>query len=232
MNQGRNFAILSLITTLIINGLLLALVYYTAAEALFASGQYNLMMWGGLGLTLLLWLVNWLLGRRAIANTAEAVAITAKPTAHTTPSAVTRPPIPAPKPKPEAPTQRPEEAAVQLLSILQREGRLIDFLNEDLSQYQDDQIGAAVRTIQEGSKKALLAHVKLEPVYDQAEGTNITVGRGFDANTVRLVGNVVGDPPFQGVLRHRGWRVAKVDLPQQVSATGRTLVIAPAEVEV
>ncbi|MEZ4664306.1 MAG: DUF2760 domain-containing protein [Caldilineaceae bacterium] len=229
MNQGRTFAILSLITTLIINGLLLTLVFYTAAESLFASGQYNLMMWGGLGLTLLLWLVNWLLGRRAIASTA---AETAASLPATPPPTTARPAAATPKPKSEPPTQRPEEAAVQLLSILQREGRLIDFLNEDLSQYQDDQIGAAVRTIQEGSKKALLAHVKLEPVYDQAEGTNITVGRGFDANTVRLVGNVVGDPPFQGVLRHRGWRVAKVDLPQQVSATGRTLVIAPAEVEV
>ncbi|MCB0097163.1 MAG: DUF2760 domain-containing protein [Caldilineaceae bacterium] len=231
MNQGRNFAILSLITTLIINGLLLALVFYTAADALFANGQYDLMMWGGLGLTLLLWLVNWLVGRGAI-NSAAAEAAAVRATAPSVPAAAAKPAPPAPKPKPEPPAQRPEEVAVQLLSILQREGRLIDFLNEDLSQYQDDQIGAAVRTIQEGSKKALLAHVKLEPVYDQAEGTNITVGRGFDANTVRLVGNVVGDPPFQGVLRHRGWRVTKVDLPQQLATTNKTLVITPAEVEV
>lgn len=231
MNQGRNFAILSLITTLIINGLLLALVFYTAADALFANGQYDLMMWGGLGLTLLLWVVNWLVGRSAINSAAEAAA-TARATAPSVPPTASKPATPAPKPKPEPPAQRPEEVAVQLLSILQREGRLIDFLNEDLSQYQDDQIGAAVRTIQEGSKKALLAHVKLEPVYDQAEGTNITVGRGFDANTVRLVGNVVGDPPFQGVLRHRGWRVTKVDLPQQLATTNKTLVITPAEVEV
>src|SRR5207253_6846543 len=36
-------------------------------------------------------------------------------------------------------------AAVQLLAILQREGRLLDFLQEDVDGYADAQIGAAVR---------------------------------------------------------------------------------------
>jgi hypothetical protein len=121
-------------------------------------------------------------------------------------------------------------SAVQLLAILQREGRLLDFLQEDVDAYSDAQIGAAVRDIHRGCKKALAEHLPLEPVLREAENAQVRVDPGFDPSRIRLVGNVVGEPPFTGALRHHGWRVAKVTLPAPAKATDPS-VVAPAEVE-
>ncbi len=121
-------------------------------------------------------------------------------------------------------------AAVQLLAILQREGRLLDFLQEDVDAYSDAQIGAAVRDIHRGCKKALAEHMALEPVLREPENAQVRVDPGFDPSRIRLVGNVVGEPPFTGALRHHGWRIAKVTLPSPARGTDPT-VVAPAEVE-
>jgi hypothetical protein len=121
-------------------------------------------------------------------------------------------------------------AAVQLLAILQREGRLLDFLQEDVDAYSDAQIGAAVRDIHRGCKKALAEHMPVEPVLREAENAQVRVDPGFDPSRIRLVGNVVGEPPFMGALRHHGWRIAKVSLPSAPRGTDPT-VVAPAEVE-
>ncbi|HEX9102959.1 MAG TPA: DUF2760 domain-containing protein [Polyangia bacterium] len=121
-------------------------------------------------------------------------------------------------------------AAVQLLAILQREGRLLDFLQEDVDAYSDAQIGAAVRDIHRGCKKALAEHMPLEPVLREPENAQVRVDPGFDPSRIRLVGNVVGEPPFTGALRHHGWRIAKVTLPAPARGTDPT-VVAPAEVE-
>ena len=121
-------------------------------------------------------------------------------------------------------------AAVQLLAILQREGRLLDFLQEDVDTYSDAQIGAAVRDIHRGCKKALAEHMALEPVLREPENAQVRVDAGFDPSRIRLVGNVVGEPPFTGALRHHGWRIAKVTLPAPARGTDPS-VVAPAEVE-
>jgi len=125
------------------------------------------------------------------------------------------------------------EAALQVLALLQQQGRFIDFLEEDLGSYEDAQIGAAVRSIHEGCKKALHEHLELKPVFEQEEeGAQVTVKQGFDSSAIRLTGNVSGDPPFRGVLRHRGWRVVKADFPQPVSGRDKPVrILAPAEVE-
>ncbi|PIU30581.1 MAG: DUF2760 domain-containing protein [Syntrophobacteraceae bacterium CG07_land_8_20_14_0_80_61_8] len=130
------------------------------------------------------------------------------------------------------PTPADHTSAVQILGILQRQGRLLDFLQEDLGRYQDDQIGAAVRNIHQDCKAALVEHIKLAPVFAQEEGSQVTVAKGFDVASVRLTGEVSGEPPFRGILRHRGWRVERVELPQITSKAGEDEIIAPAEVEV
>jgi len=131
---------------------------------------------------------------------------------------------PLPPPKPD------NNAAVQLLAILQREGRLLDFLQEEVDGYSDAQIGAAVRDIHRGCKKALAEHMPLEPVLREKENAQVRVDVGFDPSRIRLVGNVVGEPPFTGALRHHGWRIAKVTLPTAPRGTDPS-VVAPAEVE-
>lgn len=120
---------------------------------------------------------------------------------------------------------------LHLLTVLQREGRLIDFFSEDLGQYDDAQIGAAVRSIQESSKKSLKKYLNPKPVIDKNEGEPVSVQPGFDPGSIKLTGNVTGEPPFKGVLRHKGWRAAKLELPT-LSATQDSSIIAPAEVEI
>jgi hypothetical protein len=124
----------------------------------------------------------------------------------------------------------PTESALQLLGLLQREGRLIDFLMEDMSGYSDAEIGAAARVVHEQCRKALRDHVKLERIRAEAEGTQVTVPAGFSASEIRLVGQLTGAAPFRGVLVHAGWRAPEVELPK-LSDGHDVRVIAPAEVE-
>lgn len=136
----------------------------------------------------------------------------------------------APAPAPPKLREVPTDSALQLLGLLQREGRLIDFLQEDLGAYPDAAIGATARVMHSSVRKALLAHVSLEPVRKESEGSRVQVPQGFSASEIRLIGNVVGEPPFQGTLSHAGWRATKIELPK-LSQGYDVHVIAPAEVE-
>lgn len=135
-------------------------------------------------------------------------------------------------PKPLETAEASPGPAVQILSILQRQGRMIDFLQENLDAYDDAQIGAAVRSIHQGCRSALADHIELVPIYEDPEGGDVTVPEGFDAGQVRLTGSVSGEPPFRGVLQHRGWRIRRIDLPKITKPIEKDWVIAPAEVEV
>ncbi len=123
-----------------------------------------------------------------------------------------------------------DSAALQLLGLMQREARFVDFIQEDVAPYTDAEIGAAARVVHEGCRKVLREHFTLSPVCSEAEGSRITLQAGFDAAAVRLTGNVVGRPPFTGTLSHRGWLVTQVKLPQLTDIQAAK-VIAQAEVE-
>jgi len=128
------------------------------------------------------------------------------------------------------PPPRPNPEPVRLLGVLQREARLLDFLMENLSAYDDQQIGASVRDIQAKSQGVIKKHLTLEPVLGQEEGARVTVPVGFDPSAIRLVGNVSGQPPFHGTLQHAGWRVKAVSLPAPSEGQDE-FVLMPAEVE-
>jgi hypothetical protein len=121
--------------------------------------------------------------------------------------------------------------ALTLLSVLQREARLVDFLKEDIAAYANEQIGAAVRDVHRDAARVLERLFALQPVMTQPEGASVEVPAGSDAARVRLVGNVSGNPPFRGTLRHGGWEATKVQLPEWSGGTAATRVVAPAEVE-
>lgn len=152
------------------------------------------------------------------------------------PAAPSAAPAPALAPEPTAPVTpaTPKEAdttaALQLLSLLQREARLVDFVQEDIAAYSDAEIGAAARVVHEGCRKVLREHVTLAPVRAESEGSCLTLPAGFDAAAVRLTGNVVGQAPFTGTLAHRGWRATEVRLPQLAEGHDARIV-AQAEVE-
>jgi Domain of unknown function (DUF2760) len=128
-----------------------------------------------------------------------------------------------------APAADSTDRATQLLALLQRDGRLVDFLMEDLAAYSDAQVGAAVRDVHAGCRQSLSRYFTLAPVLDEEEGSGVTVDRP-DPARVKVVGNVASASQLRGVLRHRGWEMTRIELPP-LPSTGRTIV-APAEVEV
>ena len=145
------------------------------------------------------------------------------------------PPVPAPAGTAAAPTPASadppsDDAALQLLALLQREARLIDFVEEDVAAYADAEIGAAARLVHDGCRKVLREHFTLAPARDEAEGSRIVLAPGFDAAAVRLTGNVSGSAPFRGTLGHRGWRVTAVRLPR-LAPGHDARIVAAAEVE-
>ena len=205
-------------------GRLLALL---AAGVACGAGNYALVQSGEpltdpprlallVGGPVLVGLLGWLFGPRALSAPIAIAAADAPDAAE-----------PAPPPPPSDP---PETAALRLLATLQEDGRLIDFLSEEVAPYSDEQIGAAVRGIHESLGKALRACVGFEPVMTGTEGDEVTVVAGFDPGAIRLVGNVSGQPPFRGVLRHAGWRVTTIAVPERRGQDDR--VLAPAEVEI
>ena len=121
---------------------------------------------------------------------------------------------------------------LRVLALLQRDGRLIDFLEEDIDAYSDAQIGAAVRDIHRGCRKSLHDYLTIEPVLNAAEDERVTVATDYDPAAIRLIGNVDGVPPFQGVLKHHGWRVKEAHLPTLPATVGDTSVLSPAEIEI
>jgi hypothetical protein len=138
-------------------------------------------------------------------------------------------PVAAPAPAPTLKQASPD-AALQLLGLLQRDARFIDFVEEDIRNYSDADIGAAARLVHDGCRVTLREHFTIRPVRDEAEGSRVTLPDGFDASQVRLTGNVVGRAPFSGSISHRGWRVDEVRLPKLADSHNAN-VIAPAEVE-
>jgi len=148
---------------------------------------------------------------------------------------------PAEAPKEPAPAKEPakkpdvvapqRDDALALLALLQREGRLVDFLREPLDGFSDADIGAAARDVHRGCKKVLETTFTLEAVMPGAEDDQVSVPKGFDPAEVRLIGEARGEPPFKGTLRHHGWRATKTQLPTLADGVDRT-VVAPAEVEV
>ncbi|MFO7686875.1 MAG: DUF2760 domain-containing protein [Desulfobacterales bacterium] len=120
---------------------------------------------------------------------------------------------------------------LHLFAMMQREGRLMDFLAEDLDQYEDSQIGSAVRAIHANCRQVVQEYLDPGPIMAQSEGERVIVASDFDPGAIKLTGNVVGEPPFSGIIRHKGWQVGKVKLPK-LSGRQNAEIIAPAEVEI
>lgn len=135
------------------------------------------------------------------------------------------------KPAKVDPKQLHRDGALALLALLQREGRLVDFLREPLDGFEDADIGAAARDVHRGCRKVLDQYLSIEPVMPGVEEDKVSVPKGFDPAEVRLIGEAKGEAPYAGTLRHHGWRVVDAKLPQLADGVDRH-VLAPAEVEI
>lgn len=139
-------------------------------------------------------------------------------------------PSPSPSPVPTPSRQADIAPALQLLALLQREGRFVDFIEQDLASFTDADIGATARVVHEGCRKALHSHASLAPVRAEEEDARVALAAGFDPAEIKLTGNVGGPPPYRGIVRHRGWRVLSLALP--VAMDGHDPhIVAAAEIE-
>lgn len=132
---------------------------------------------------------------------------------------------------PKKQIEQSDQSHLRLLAILQQSGRLIDFLKEDIASFTDAQVGAAVRKIHQDCGKSLEDVVTIRPVLDENEGATIKVVPGYDPSTIKVVGKVKGEPPFSGILVHKGWKAHKRSLPKKLGEQSNE-VISPAEIEV
>ncbi|NOR69497.1 MAG: DUF2760 domain-containing protein [Methylomarinum sp.] len=138
--------------------------------------------------------------------------------------------VQAPAPEPVILKESTPDAALQLLGLLQKEARFIDFIKEDITAYSDADIGVAARVVHEGCNKAVNEYFTLSSVRTDQEGSKVTLAKGFDASEVRLTGNIVGEAPFTGTLIHKGWQVTDVRLPK-LTKGHNAKIVAAAEVE-
>lgn len=138
--------------------------------------------------------------------------------------------VDAPAPEPVVLRESTPDAALQLLGLLQKEARFIDFIKEDIGAYSDADIGAAARVVHAGCTKALNEHFTLIPVREEQESTKVTLPKGFDPSSVRLTGNIIGEAPFNGTLIHKGWQATDIRLPK-LTEHHNVNIVAPAEVE-
>jgi hypothetical protein len=137
-----------------------------------------------------------------------------------------------PEPEASSPAAPPDVTpALQLLGLLQREGRLVDFVQQDIASFPDAEVGAAARVVHEGCRRALAGHLRVAPIASQNEGESMSVDAGADPGAFKLIGDVGAGRPARGTVRHRGWRAESLELPRLVGDHDPR-VLAPAEVEV
>lgn len=222
----RAFALRSLVQFIVFASLLSAVAVGLHWYSLGAGVRPNLRNYALLFAFLILFgLLQWMFLKNTLSKllTHSPAPSTAKPKSATTPRETE-----VDRKKRENENKR---FFVHLFAVLQREGRLMDFLQEDLDRYEDAQIGAAVRSIHANCKQTVKRYLSPEPVMGQQEGETVKIEAGFDRQAIKLTGNVGDQPPFTGILRHRGWQLKSVALPK-LSETENADLIAPAEVEI
>jgi hypothetical protein len=131
---------------------------------------------------------------------------------------------------PAPPPEKVHASGLMLLTAFQREGRLVDFLRQDVAGFSDEEVGAAARVVHAGCGKVINQFFEFQPASPDPEGASVTVPAGFDAQRIRLTGNVTGQPPYKGTLKHHGWVAKTIRMPE-ISENLDAKVIAPAEVE-
>jgi hypothetical protein len=127
--------------------------------------------------------------------------------------------------KPAAPSR---SDAITLLAALQREARLIDLIQENLSAYSDAQVGAAARPCLTQCAATLNRLISIKPLIAAADGDLVKVPENATPSRYTWIGEGSGT---EGKLIHHGWEAAKTELPQWTGASEDAHVIAPAQIK-
>ena len=116
-----------------------------------------------------------------------------------------------------------EEGSYALLSLMQKEARFLDFVQEEIEELPDAQVGAVCKRIHKDLKKLFKDFLKIEPVFDSRENETVSIAEGFEPSEIQLSGEIDKKPPFKGILKHKGWMVDSLNLPKR-SASARTKI--------
>lgn len=135
------------------------------------------------------------------------------------------------EPEPIQKSKKSDHSHLEFLALLQGSGRLVDFLQEDLSGCDDLQIGIAARKVHSDCQKVLEEFIAIRPLLEEEEGAEMTVPSGYDVKTLCLTGKVEGNGPYKGYLVHRGWKAHKQSLPKKMGIQSAE-ILSPAEVEI
>ncbi|MCA9138071.1 MAG: DUF2760 domain-containing protein [Planctomycetales bacterium] len=126
------------------------------------------------------------------------------------------------------PVKSPRDPAVTLLATLQREARLVDLIQEDLSQYSDAQVGAAARPCLQQCAGVLKRAMGLEPLLDAADGDSVEIPADASPTRFQRIGEGAS---ASGKLVHHGWQATKIELPTWTGETADANIIAAAQVQ-
>lgn len=123
---------------------------------------------------------------------------------------------------------------LHLMRLLQEKGRLVDFLMEDITSYQDNQVASAARVVHQGCRNLLQQYFEIASIHDAPEGAEIDLNEDFDRQRYRLLGSIPKANSYRGKVVHRGWQTKSIKLPRVQDKEDRlnTNVISPVDVEV
>ena len=118
-----------------------------------------------------------------------------------------------------------------LLSLFQKQGRLVDFLQQDIASFSNAEVGEAARVVHDGCARILGDYFTMEAIRTEEEGALVNVDADYNLSEIKLTGNLRGSAPYRGELLHHGWKISDQHPPEQLDPKAR-LIVQPAEIEV
>ena len=120
---------------------------------------------------------------------------------------------------------------VFLLSLFQKQGRLVDFLQQDIASFSNAEVGEAARVVHDGCARILGDYFTMEAIRTEEEGALVSVDADYNLSEITLTGNLRGSAPYRGELLHHGWKISDQHPPEQLDPKAR-FIVQPAEIEV
>ena len=130
---------------------------------------------------------------------------------------------------------RVDAEIAHFLGILQEKGRFMDFVMDDITSYNNEQVGAAARVVHQGCSKVMSEYFSIVPLHEGAEGDSVVLQEGYNPAEYRPVGKLADGARIQGKITHRGWKATEIKLPRRAETAAGSedrFVITPAEIDV
>jgi hypothetical protein len=137
--------------------------------------------------------------------------------------------LPKNEPKPPEKQQETKDSSLLLLSLMQREARLIDFLMEDITEYSNEQVGAAIRDVHK--KASGILKRCYDPIALVAQEGEVDLEVAYNAEVWDVSGKIPQAGSFKAEVIHSGWMAQKLELPVWKGSLANRMLISPAQAE-